>query len=107
VSTPNLVGENEGSAESVEDDMTNFWPTSAGKFHFCIEELPQELQYIHQLLQARLLVKTNTFLGFVAYIRGTGKQNGMIIELHIRLSNLKSEFLWFYLNLYSKFIKTD
>ncbi|XP_041983202.1 protein unc-79 homolog [Aricia agestis] len=49
VSTPNLVGENE--ADSVEDDMTNFWPTSAGKFHFCVDELPQELQYIHQLLQ--------------------------------------------------------
>ncbi|CAH2242907.1 jg14477 [Pararge aegeria aegeria] len=49
VSTPNLLGQNEG--ESVDDDMTNFWPTSAGKFHFCIEELPQELQYIHQLLQ--------------------------------------------------------
>nr|XP_032522433.1 protein unc-79 homolog isoform X1 [Danaus plexippus plexippus] len=49
ISTPNLLGEHEG--ESVEDDMANFWPTSAGKFHFCIEELPQELQYIHQLLQ--------------------------------------------------------
>ncbi|XP_050556133.1 protein unc-79 homolog isoform X14 [Spodoptera frugiperda] len=51
VSTPNLLGDHENMAESVEDDMTNFWPTSAGKFHFCIEELPQELQYIHQLLQ--------------------------------------------------------
>ncbi|XP_026735925.1 protein unc-79 homolog [Trichoplusia ni] len=51
VSTPNLLGDHEAMAESVEDDMTNFWPTSAGKFHFCIEELPQELQYIHQLLQ--------------------------------------------------------
>ncbi|XP_063897026.1 protein unc-79 homolog [Helicoverpa armigera] len=51
VSTPNLLGDHENMAESVEDDMTNFWPTSAGKFHFCIDELPQELQYIHQLLQ--------------------------------------------------------
>ncbi|XP_053615401.1 protein unc-79 homolog isoform X1 [Plodia interpunctella] len=51
VSTPNLLGDHEATAESVEDDMTNFWPTSAGKFHFCIDELPQELQYIHQLLQ--------------------------------------------------------
>ncbi|XP_047508283.1 protein unc-79 homolog isoform X3 [Pieris napi] len=49
VSTPNLLGEHE--AESVDDDITNFWPTSAGRFHFCIDELPQELQYIHQLLQ--------------------------------------------------------
>ncbi|CAK1545778.1 unnamed protein product [Leptosia nina] len=49
VSTPNLLGEHE--TESVDDDITNFWPTSAGRFHFCIEELPQELQYIHQLLQ--------------------------------------------------------
>ncbi|KAM3960770.1 LOW QUALITY PROTEIN: UNC-79 domain-containing protein [Aphomia sociella] len=51
VSTPNLLGDHEAMGESVEDDMTNFWPTSAGKFHFCIDELPQELQYIHQLLQ--------------------------------------------------------
>ncbi|XP_060806027.1 protein unc-79 homolog [Amyelois transitella] len=51
VSTPNLLGDHEATAESVEEDMTNFWPTSAGKFHFCIDELPQELQYIHQLLQ--------------------------------------------------------
>ncbi|XP_073959637.1 protein unc-79 homolog, partial [Choristoneura fumiferana] len=51
VSTPNLLGDHEAMAESVDDDMTNFWPTSAGKFHFCIDELPQELQYIHQLLQ--------------------------------------------------------
>ncbi|CAG4990784.1 unnamed protein product [Parnassius apollo] len=51
ISTPNLLGDHEAMAESVEEDMTNFWPTSAGKFHFCIDELPQELQYIHQLLQ--------------------------------------------------------
>ncbi|KAH9644488.1 hypothetical protein HF086_006021 [Spodoptera exigua] len=57
VSTPNLLGDHENMAESVEDDMTNFWPTSAGKFHFCIEELPQELQYIHQLLQVGLVLR--------------------------------------------------
>ncbi|CAH2054946.1 unnamed protein product, partial [Iphiclides podalirius] len=51
ISTPNLLGDHEAMAESVEEDMANFWPTSAGKFHFCIDELPQELQYIHQLLQ--------------------------------------------------------
>ncbi|XP_028035618.1 protein unc-79 homolog isoform X2 [Bombyx mandarina] len=51
VSTPNLLGDHETMAGSVEEEMVNFWPTSAGKFHFCIEDLPQELQYIHQLLQ--------------------------------------------------------
>ncbi|XP_026332052.1 protein unc-79 homolog isoform X2 [Hyposmocoma kahamanoa] len=51
VSTPNLLGEHDVGPESVEDDMTNFWPTSAGRFQFVIDELPQELQYIHQLLQ--------------------------------------------------------
>ncbi|KAJ2954599.1 hypothetical protein O0L34_g2893 [Tuta absoluta] len=48
VSTPALLGERD-AGESTEDD--NFWPTSAGKFHFSIDDLPQELQYIHQLLQ--------------------------------------------------------
>ncbi|GBP28888.1 Protein unc-79 homolog [Eumeta japonica] len=51
VCTPNLLGDHETMAESVEEDISNFWATSAGKFHFSIEELPQELQYMHQLLQ--------------------------------------------------------
>lgn len=64
ISTPNLLGDHEAMAESVEEDMTNFWPTSVGKFHFCIEELPQELQYIHQLLQVRCVLRTLRMLEF-------------------------------------------
>ncbi|KPJ10659.1 Protein unc-79-like [Papilio machaon] len=60
ISTPNLLGDHEATGESVEEDMTNFWPTSAGKFHFCIDELPQELQYIHQLLQCLQVLVLNT-----------------------------------------------
>lgn len=31
--------------------MEDFWQTSVGKFRFTIDELPQQLQYIHQLLK--------------------------------------------------------
>lgn len=32
-------------------DGENFWHTSVGKFKFSIDNLPQSLQYIHQLLK--------------------------------------------------------
>lgn len=33
------------------DDGDDFWHTSVGKFKFTIDNLPQSLQYIHQLLK--------------------------------------------------------
>lgn len=52
VAKPNLVGENDQPVEpGPDDDLSNFWHTSVGKFRFSIEDLPQQLQYIHQLLQ--------------------------------------------------------
>lgn len=54
VAKPNLVGENDQPVEpGPDDDLSNFWHTSVGKFRFSIEELPQQLQYIHQLLQVK------------------------------------------------------
>lgn len=36
--------------EEEEEDGEDFWHTSVGKFKFSLDQLPQSLQYIHQLL---------------------------------------------------------
>ena len=36
--------------EESEEDGEDFWHTSVGKFKFTLDQLPQTLQYIHQLL---------------------------------------------------------
>lgn len=47
-----IIGENDEPVDSeLSDDLDHFWQTSVGKFKFCIEDLSQPLQYIHQLLQ--------------------------------------------------------
>ncbi|XP_066903218.1 protein unc-79 homolog isoform X4 [Halyomorpha halys] len=51
VARPTLVGENDETIESGGEEMEDFWQTSVGKFRFTIDELPQQLQYIHQLLK--------------------------------------------------------
>ena len=55
IAKPSVVGVEQDSAENVNlssDDSSDgdFWHTSVGKFKFCIEQLPQTLQFIHQLL---------------------------------------------------------
>ncbi|RZB38818.1 unc-79 -like [Asbolus verrucosus] len=52
VAKPQVIGENDEPIEPEPgDDLDNFWQTSVGKFKFCVDDLPQPLQYIHQLLQ--------------------------------------------------------
>ncbi|XP_072402043.1 protein unc-79 homolog isoform X3 [Diabrotica undecimpunctata] len=47
-----VIGENDEPVDTdIGEDIDNFWQTSVGKFKFCVEDLPQPLQYIHQLLQ--------------------------------------------------------
>nr|XP_018900718.1 PREDICTED: protein unc-79 homolog isoform X2 [Bemisia tabaci] len=49
VRKPTLVSETEEQLET--EDMENFWHTSVGKFRFVLTELPQQFQFIHQLLK--------------------------------------------------------
>ncbi|XP_065094770.1 uncharacterized protein LOC135715418 [Ochlerotatus camptorhynchus] len=60
IAKPTIVGDSgEGLEESADsetlydlvDDGDDFWHTSVGKFKFTIDNLPQSLQYIHQLLK--------------------------------------------------------
>lgn len=46
------IGENGSGSEEdeEEEDSDDFWHTSVGKFKFTLDQLPQPLQYIHQLL---------------------------------------------------------
>ncbi|XP_020280656.1 protein unc-79 homolog isoform X3 [Pseudomyrmex gracilis] len=52
VAKTQLIAENdEPTSPSAENDLDDFWHTSVGKFRFTIEELPEQLQYIHKLLK--------------------------------------------------------
>ncbi|XP_011310336.1 protein unc-79 homolog isoform X3 [Fopius arisanus] len=48
----NIIGEDDQPVSpTLEADGDDFWHTSVGKFRFNIEELPEQLQYIHKLLK--------------------------------------------------------
>lgn len=52
VAKPHLIGENDQPLNcSPENELDDFWQTSVGKFRFSIDELPEQLQYIHKLLK--------------------------------------------------------
>lgn len=56
VAKPHLIGENDEPVNlSPEADLDDFWHTSVGKFRFTIEELPEQLQYIHKLLKVYIM----------------------------------------------------
>ncbi|KAG5670190.1 hypothetical protein PVAND_000469 [Polypedilum vanderplanki] len=55
IAKPSIVGAVSESRDNINlssDDSSDgdFWHTSVGKFKFCIDQLPQTLQFIHQLL---------------------------------------------------------
>lgn len=54
VAKPHLVGEDDQPLDEGENDMEDFWHTSVGKFRFNIEDLPEQLQYIHKLLKVTI-----------------------------------------------------
>lgn len=52
VAKPRIIGENDEPLNlSPENETDDFWHTSVGKFRFNIEDLPEQLQYIHKLLK--------------------------------------------------------
>jgi len=66
-----LVGENDQPIDpGPEEEWDDFWHTSVGKFRFSLDELPQHLQLIHELLKVRhvliiLLPNTLIFQGCI------------------------------------------
>ncbi|XP_026830601.1 protein unc-79 homolog, partial [Ooceraea biroi] len=57
VAKPHLIGEDDEPVNlSPETDLDDFWHTSVGKFRFTIEELPEQLQYIHKLLKEMMTI---------------------------------------------------
>ncbi|XP_046744184.1 protein unc-79 homolog isoform X3 [Diprion similis] len=52
IAKPQIVGENDQPVmTSPDNELDDFWHTSIGKFRFTIEDLPEQLQYIHKLLK--------------------------------------------------------
>ncbi|XP_028896762.2 protein unc-79 homolog isoform X4 [Zeugodacus cucurbitae] len=66
-STGGGVGENGSVSDDEEDEEEgeDFWHTSVGKFKFTLEQLPQTLQYIHQLLTEIPTIKKPEILYYV------------------------------------------
>ncbi|XP_063983209.1 protein unc-79 homolog isoform X2 [Diachasmimorpha longicaudata] len=57
VGKANIIGEDDQPVSpTLEAEADDFWHTSVGKFRFNIEELPEQLQYIHQLLKEIMTV---------------------------------------------------
>ncbi|KAM7364575.1 UNC-79 domain-containing protein isoform 2-T2 [Cochliomyia hominivorax] len=53
--------------EEEEEDGEDFWHTSVGKFKFSLDQLPQSLQYIHQLLTEIPTIKKPEILYYVLH----------------------------------------
>ncbi|XP_054738511.1 protein unc-79 homolog [Anastrepha obliqua] len=66
-STAGGAGENGSVSDDEEDeeDGEDFWHTSVGKFKFTLEQLPQTLQYIHQLLTEIPTIKKPEILYYI------------------------------------------
>lgn len=59
VAKPQIIGDSAETIDGVPEDEEledgeEFWQTSVGRFKFAIDQLPQPLQYIHQLLTVRI-----------------------------------------------------
>ncbi|XP_018791111.1 PREDICTED: protein unc-79 homolog isoform X3 [Bactrocera latifrons] len=66
-STGGGAGENGSVSDEEEDEEEgeDFWHTSVGKFKFTLDQLPQTLQYIHQLLTEIPTIKKPEILYYV------------------------------------------
>ncbi|XP_053969853.1 protein unc-79 homolog isoform X3 [Anastrepha ludens] len=66
-STVGGAGENGSVSDDEEDEEEgeDFWHTSVGKFKFTLEQLPQTLQYIHQLLTEIPTIKKPEILYYI------------------------------------------
>jgi hypothetical protein len=70
VAKTHLMNENESTNPSPEADLDDFWHTSMGKFRFTIEELPEQLQYIHKLLKVLyILLRASAIKKFLKKIK--------------------------------------
>ncbi|XP_078033882.1 UNC-79 domain-containing protein [Augochlora pura] len=66
VAKPRLIGANDQPLNlSPENDDADFWHTSVGKFRFKIEDLPEQLQYIHKLLKEIMTIEKPDILYYM------------------------------------------
>ncbi|XP_034177759.2 UNC-79 domain-containing protein [Osmia lignaria lignaria] len=66
VAKARLIGENDQPLNlSPENEADDFWHTSVGKFRFNIEDLPEQLQYIHKLLKEIMTIEKPDILYYM------------------------------------------
>ncbi|KAH8399491.1 hypothetical protein KR215_011704 [Drosophila sulfurigaster] len=95
-------GENgSGSDEDEEEeDSDDFWHTSVGKFKFTLDQLPQPLQYIHQLLTEIPTIKKPEILYYVLQCLKTMALHGDALAKAAR--EQRGFFIWCQENLLIK-----
>ncbi|XP_017885375.1 protein unc-79 homolog isoform X4 [Ceratina calcarata] len=66
VAKARLIGEDDEPLNlSPENEADDFWHTSVGKFRFTIEDLPEQLQYIHKLLKEIMTINKPDILYYM------------------------------------------
>ncbi|XP_068152155.1 protein unc-79 homolog isoform X2 [Drosophila tropicalis] len=89
-----------GSEEDEEEDSDDFWHTSVGKFKFTLDQLPQTLQYIHQLLTEIPTIKKPEILYYVLQCLNTMALHGDALTKAAR--EHRGFFIWCQENLLIK-----
>ncbi|XP_023177086.1 protein unc-79 homolog isoform X8 [Drosophila hydei] len=95
-------GENGSGSEDEEEeeDSDDFWHTSVGKFKFTLDQLPQPLQYIHQLLTEIPTIKKPEILYYVLQCLKTMALHGDALAKAAR--EQRGFFIWCQENLLIK-----
>ncbi|KAM8704273.1 hypothetical protein ACLKA7_008814 [Drosophila subpalustris] len=83
-----------------EEDSDDFWHTSVGKFKFTLDQLPQPLQYIHQLLTEIPTIKKPEILYYVLQCLKTMALHGDALAKAAR--EQRGFFIWCQENLLIK-----
>ncbi|XP_030374943.1 protein unc-79 homolog isoform X2 [Scaptodrosophila lebanonensis] len=83
-----------------EEDSDDFWHTSVGKFKFTLDQLPQTLQYIHQLLTEIPTIKKPEILYYVLQCLNTMALHGDALAKAAR--EQRGFFIWCQENLLIK-----
>ncbi|EDV98626.1 GH22395 [Drosophila grimshawi] len=86
--------------EEEEEDSDDFWHTSVGKFKFTLDQLPQPLQYIHQLLTEIPTIKKPEILYYVLQCLKTMALHGDALAKAAR--EQRGFFIWCQENLLIK-----
>ncbi|XP_043258139.1 protein unc-79 homolog [Colletes gigas] len=101
VAKPRLIGENDQPVNlSPENETDDFLYTSVGKFRFNIEDLPEQLQYIHKLLKEIMTIEKPDILYYMLQCLNVMCLYGDAFNIAVK--DYKGFFIWWQENLLIK-----